>query len=258
MRRALGINLSILLGALACEGREVLVFDLPGGSSASAGVATLAGSSGSAGASAGAALGGSSSNVAGSESGSGGSNGGAGGDIAGGEGGSVVGTAGGGGAAPRPCIGKGDCGPGWACQRGGCDTPLGECVPFDHFCSPDPVPVCGCNGVTYWNDCLRINAGAQLAGPGPCKANACSCEVSSDCGVPYASCSHLLPPGETCGHGIGTCWMVPFGCPPNADKKLWRECKPPDQGPPGPCVDTCNAIASGRTYAELRRGDTCN
>jgi hypothetical protein len=76
--------------------------------------------------------------------------------------------------------------------------------------------------------------------------------------VPYASCSHLLPPGEMCGHGMGACWVLPPQCEPSADSKMWRECKPPEPGQIPGCLDTCQAIASEHTYAELHRDEVCN
>lgn len=257
MTRASGpLSLLVLLGALACEGRDVVVFDLQGGGGPASAGGPTGGRPGSTDSS------GSPPAAAGSDAGLGGSLGASGaandgGDAAGTAGSGAL-TAGTGGGGPRLCTENADCGPGWACERDGCNVPTGECVPFDAFCSPDPAPVCGCNGISYWNDCLRINAGAQLAGPGQCKGNACRCEVGADCGVPNASCSHLLPPGAMCGHGQGACWVLPAGCPPGVDPKLFRECKPTDQGVPGACVGGCKAIASERSYVELRHGETCD
>jgi hypothetical protein len=138
----------------------------------------------------------------------------------------------------------------------GCDATSGFCAPWPVFCPPDPRPVCGCDGVTYWNDCIRLQSHARFAMPDQCRQTACSCEVASDCNVPYASCSHLLPPGAMCGPGMGACWVLPSDCPKDIDSKKWRECKPPD-GQPASCVDTCTAIASEKPYTELHRGDTC-
>jgi hypothetical protein len=249
--RTLALTASLL--AIACEGRQVAVFELPTRS----GVPGPGGTAGSDGA----GSGGTADTVVGpSSSGSGGFASGAGGLGGGGASISFAGMVGTGGMAPTTCSSEADCMPGWVCNKQGCGSPTGLCVPWPIFCPPDPAPVCGCNGVTYWNDCIRLQSPdpTEFALPGPCSATACSCEIGTDCMVAYASCSHLLPPGEMCGHGMGACWVLPPKCAPSGDSKMWRECKPPDLGEVPQCLDTCNAIATEHSYAELHRGDTCN
>lgn len=58
----------------------------------------------------------------------------------------------------------------------------GTCVPWPERCPLFFDPVCGCDGVTYGNDCERIRAGAVLAHKGACK---CACEKIYDpvCGT---------------------------------------------------------------------------
>lgn len=64
------------------------------------------------------------------------------------------------------------------CEKGlFCSYPAGQCGKFDmtgtcekrpHICSFIYRPVCGCNGKTYSNDCVRQSAGVSLDHPGRC------------------------------------------------------------------------------------------
>lgn len=252
MRRPVHLGSAALLLALAaCRGREVTVFDMP----------MVAGSSGATGAlvAGGGASGSPSSGGYGGVGGIGGAAGAAGtagtpeagaaGSVTGGSGGDAGMAGAGGTPSGMPCYTNDDCA-GWICEKPGCDAPMGVCLPRPVFPPPDPDPVCGCDGVTYWNDDIRKTFGTTLASIGECGETACACDTGADCDVPYASCSHLLPRGEMCGKGMGACWVLPPQCVETGDPMRWRECRPPDApDPPPPCVDTCVAIRSERPHA---------
>lgn len=69
------------------------------------------------------------------------------------------------------CTSDDMCGGGLRCDRSraeGCDAP-GVCLPTPSpICTREYRPMCGCDGMTYGNDCMRRVAGVALAKEGPC------------------------------------------------------------------------------------------
>jgi hypothetical protein len=67
-----------------------------------------------------------------------------------------------------------DCPSGQICDynvpnRCGAGSVTGVCIPTPGGgCTADFNPVCGCNGMTYSNDCARVNARVQLDHTGVC------------------------------------------------------------------------------------------
>ena len=44
----------------------------------------------------------------------------------------------------------------------------GTCVVKPDLCTQEYDPVCGCDGVTYGNDCIRLSEGVQKSHDGEC------------------------------------------------------------------------------------------
>lgn len=96
------------------------------------------------------------------------------------------------------------------------DTSMCNAVVFD--------PVCGCEGRTFDNDCLRMRAGSAKAFDGPCDPLDLACEGDEDCGA-----------GQFCDLEGGTC-----------DEASTGSCA----GSPGACGDEDDPVCGcdGVTY----------
>ncbi|MFO0744160.1 MAG: DUF6748 domain-containing protein [Myxococcota bacterium] len=80
----------------------------------------------------------------------------------------------------------------------------GTCQPMPAACGDDDAAVCGCDGVTYANDCERQRAGAGFGTPGECKSDA-ACKI--------AGCSGELCLPADSEQGISMCmWRDEYAC----------------------------------------------
>ena len=82
---------------------------------------------------------------------------------------------------------SGRCPEGQVCDIRSClDGASGTCVLRPSLCMPLWAPVCGCDGVTYGNDCERLAAGAALDHEGECAAPAAPmCVPTADGGAAW-------------------------------------------------------------------------
>jgi hypothetical protein len=160
-----------------------------------------------------------------------------------------------------------DCPTGRFCAKSTCQDLIGVCEPQTLFCDSSALPVCGCNHVTYWNDCLRRQHGVAASTDGECGADAKACASNAECD--RGTCAHLLLPPATCADpaGPGTCWVTPPDCSATTDLRGWQPCVPPQvgsggagqiaSGGSGPCASTCEALRDGRPYVALDGSAAC-
>ena len=106
------------------------------------------------------------------------------------------------------------CPAGQACRfpTNQCNTPdlAGTCVPIPATCPKQGPRVCGCDGVTYRNECELLVAGVRPAKKGACgrgAERAASCRSNADC-TAIEFCEFRA---GTCG-GTGRCMVRPEVC----------------------------------------------
>jgi hypothetical protein len=151
---------------------------------------------------------------------------------------------------PLACTSNLDCRPEEYCAKVSCADATGGCMRRPTVCPSDLAPSCGCDTITYFNDCWRRLSGIAASTKGECETTIIDCGGSN----PYMPCpkviagplagqmhcAQLLFDQSMCAPDIkGRCWVLPPQCDPNAlgDVQRWMPCDGP-----GACVDTCTAI----------------
>jgi Cys-rich repeat protein len=69
---------------------------------------------------------------------------------------------------PIPCATSMDCGSGAYCEKATCTSAMGTCAAIPAECPAKPEITCGCDGITYANDCVRKAYGVSSGRFGPC------------------------------------------------------------------------------------------
>jgi hypothetical protein len=146
-----------------------------------------------------------------------------------------------------PCDRNSDCQPDVeVCDKPHCDAPRGVCKRRPNVCPNEQQITCGCDGITYWNSCLRLQAGVESGTPDECTegAKTCSSPDANECPKVGASCAQLIQPDVQCtDHILGACWILPPTCPLRPSMETWISCADPKV-----CEDLCSSIRSGTVH----------
>lgn len=87
----------------------------------------------------------------------------------------------------------------------------GTCVPVPETCPKQGPPICGCDGVTYANECELLKAGARPDRQGACKGGQSkSCKSNADCTGQNEFCEFKA--GTCSEKGAGKCMVKPEIC----------------------------------------------
>lgn len=126
---------------------------------------------------------------------------------------------------------------GAACGAGVCRPRPPSSATFD--------PVCGCDGVTYWNQQVAHAAGRSVASVGSCAGTAVTCSSFGSCAAPANKC---VVERTSCSgfESTGRCWSIPSDrvCP--AGSKTVRTCGFTGGGT---CLTRCEAILGSGSFA---------
>ena len=109
---------------------------------------------------------------------------------------------------------NGLCAKGFTCDIQGCGLgALGQCITKPEACTADLTPVCGCDGMTYGNDCARQVAGIALDHKGACVnvGQSCGSKGLKPC-TEGEFCKYDLNAGCGWADAPGTCSTKPGFC----------------------------------------------
>jgi hypothetical protein len=138
-------------------------------------------------------------------------------------------------------------GAGGAGGQGGSGGTAGNGGSGGGACNNAYQPVCGSDGISYFNDCLRQAAGVATSSSGSCGVNVARCGgiAGEPCPSTTAVCAYLSPDVSACmiSDAFGECWELPNACPATVGGQ-YRSC---DSTNPV-CADLCSAARTQRSY----------
>ncbi|GJM26170.1 MAG: hypothetical protein DHS20C16_25850 [Phycisphaerae bacterium] len=108
---------------------------------------------------------------------------------------------------PEVCRIDSECDPDQLCLKENCQDISGECVGKPDACIQIFSPVCGCDGQTYGNSCIALQAGVNIDHDGPCVPE---CTTDAECNA--AGQGYCKRPLGECA-GPGYCQAHPQACP---------------------------------------------
>lgn len=101
------------------------------------------------------------------------------------------------------------------------------------------VPLCGCDGVTYYDGSLAIGAGRSIEGSGVCSGPGTVACQEGQCDDDL-TCGRVVLRGDDCPIFLpGVCWALPALCPVNQPA-------PFNLCGTGKCTGLCDAVRSGK------------
>jgi hypothetical protein len=157
----------------------------------------------------------------------------------------------------RTCGGHDDCAATEYCSLPICTAKRGTCMPSGFMCSANYSPTCGCDGVKYFNDCLRTKQKAS-ADPSCTFIRPCTNTgpTTTTCPLSAAVCSNFFL-DRSCrpGQAIRECWVLPTVCPRDIGGDQYVACGAVGTAAES-CVNTCEAIKLqaqlGTPFGEVR------
>jgi hypothetical protein len=139
------------------------------------------------------------------------------------------------------------CGNGFFCNAPGCGQ--GVCAPITVTADSLKVPVCGCDGVDYWNGATASNYGMAVMAAGMCPTPAFCGGIAN---LPCPSVAHFCAAGVNTAQECaisdagGACWGMPPTCSQIGFGGSMRPCS--STNPNDACLYECDAIKSEQTY----------